>query len=181
MVNKILKIAPLLLLTMMMVGCEINSSDNGDLDNWWYLREVEQVNDNGTRSDEPQANSGNDSENYIEKKVFWSYIGNLMHTEGASAGRYFYRFEQKGGTLRIYEPRHNNKSKGDPLLTETELTKLNAHGIHMKAATDSDGNILTDSDGNTIYEETFTVEQLNSESMVLLNEDKTLRLHFIAW
>lgn len=151
-----------------LTSCEINSSDNGDLDNWWYLRQVDNLTD-GTTTD------------YVEKKVFWSYIGKIMQTEGGGAGKFLFRFEQKAGTLRIYEPRDNARGSSDPQLTETELTKLNAQGIHMKAATDSDGNILTDSDGNTIYEETFTVEQLNSDRMTLLNEDKTLRLHFEAW
>ena len=144
-----------------LTSCEINSSDNGDLDNWWYLRQVENLTD-GTTTD------------YVEKKVFWSYIGNIMQTEGGGAGRVFFRFEQKAGTLRIYEPRDNARESGDQLLTEDELSKLEVHGLHLR----DKGNV---NDGEIIYEETFTIEELNSDRMTLLNEDKTLRLHFEAW
>ncbi len=144
-----------------LTGCEINSSDNGDLDNWWYLRQVDNTTD-GTNTD------------YVSKKVFWSYIGKIMQTQGASAGTYLYRFEHKNNTLRVYSPRHHSKGKGDPLLTADELSKLTIHGLHLK----DKGNII---DGEAVYEETFTIEEINSDRMTLLNEDKTLRLHFIAW
>jgi hypothetical protein len=74
----------------------------------------------------------------------------------------------------VHTPRHHSRGKGDPLLTEDELSKLEVHGLHLK----DKGNV---NDGEIIYEETFTVEELNSDRMVLLNEDKTLRLHFIAY
>ena len=146
-----------------LTGCEINSSDNGDLDNWWYLRQVENLTD-GTTTD------------YVEKKVFWSYIGKIMQTEGGGAGRVFFRFEQKAGTLRIYEPRYNARGSGDPLLDpsiEADKKKIEEslpiQGINLKQR--SDGSL----------EEIFTIEELNSDRMTLLNEDKTLRLHFEAW
>lgn len=150
-------------LVLAMTGCEMHSSDNGDLDNWWYLRQVDDI-------------SKGSSEDYIEKKVFWSYIGKIMQTEGGDAGKFFFRFEQKGGTLRIYEPRYNSRGNGDPLLDpsiEADKKKIDRslpiQGINLKQR--SDGSL----------EETFTIEQLNSDKMVLLNEDKTLRLHFEAW
>lgn len=144
-----------------LTSCEIHSSNNGDLDNWWYLRQVENITD-GTTTD------------YVDKKVFWSYIGALMQTQGGGSGTYLYRFEHKGNTLRVYLPRENNRGKGDPLVTEANLKKLEVQGLHLK----DKGNV---SDGDVVYEETFTVEQLNSDRMVLVNEDKTLRLHFLAW
>ena len=172
------------LLAMTMASCEINSSDNGDLDNWWYLRQVENINENDNVN----------VEDYVAKKVFWGYIGKLMQTQGDGAGTYLYRFEHKGNTLRVYSPHKNNSKssetseegtetrvKIDPLVEAKDLYKLEAHGLHMKEKKDADGNPVYDSDGNIIYEETFTVEQLNSESMVLLNEDKTQRLYFLAW
>ena len=173
---------------ILLASCEINSSDNGDLDNWWYLRQVDNLAD-GTSAD------------YVEKKVFWGYIGNLMQTQGAGAGTYLYRFTNSGNTLRIYEPRHNARGSGDPLLTAEELglepvtvtdkqgdvtvktdadgnpvyeNKLAPHGLHLR----DKGNV---SNGTPVYEETFTVEELNSDRMVLVNEAKTLRLHFIAY
>lgn len=144
-----------------LTGCETHSSNNGDLDNWWYLRQVDDLTD-GTTTD------------YVSKKVFWSYIGALMQTQGASAGTYLYRFDHSGNTLRVHTPRHHSRGKGDPLLTEDELSKLEVQGLHLR----DKGNV---NDGEVVYEETFTVEELNSDRMVLLNEDKTLRLHFIAY
>ena len=172
------------LLAMTMASCEINSSDNGDLDNWWYLRQVENINENDNVN----------VEDYVAKKVFWGFIGKLMQTQGDGAGTYLYRFEQSGDKLRVYEPHKNNSRssetseegektniKIDPLVEAKDLYKLETHGLHMKEKKDAEGNPVYDSDGNIIYEETFTVEQLTSERMVLLNEDKTLRLHFLAW
>ena len=144
-----------------LTGCSTHSSDNGNLDNWWYLRQVDDLTENTTTD-------------YVSKKVFWGYIGALMQTQGAGAGTYLYRFDHSGNTLRVHTPRHHSRGKGDPLLTEDELSKLEVQGLHLR----DKGNV---NDGEIIYEETFTVEELNSDRMVLLNEDKTLRLHFIAW
>ena len=149
-----------------LTGCSTHSSDNGDLDNWWYLRQVENINVND--------NANPNVEDYVSKKVFWSFIGSLMQTQGAGAGTYLYRFDHSGNTLRVHTPRHHSRGKGDPLLTEDELSKLEVQGLHLK----DKGNV---NDGEIIYEETFTVEELNSDRMVLLNEDKNLRLHFIAY
>ncbi|MBO7051992.1 MAG: lipocalin-like domain-containing protein [Prevotella sp.] len=173
-----------------LVSCEIHSSDNGNLDNWWYLRQVENINGN----DNLNPNLNPNVEDYVDKKVFWGFIGKLMQTQGGGAGTYLYRFEQSGGKLRVYEPHKNNSKssetseegektsvKIDPLVEAKDLYKLEVHGLHMKEKKDADGNPVYDSDGNVIYEETFTIEQLTSERMVLLNEDKTQRLYFLAW
>ncbi len=149
-----------------LTGCETHSSNNGDLDNWWYLRQVENINVND--------NANPNVEDYVSKKVFWSFIGSLMQTQGGGAGTILLRFDHSGNTLRVHTPRYNKRGQGDPLLTESELSKLEVQGLHLK----DKGNV---NDGEIIYEETFTVEELNSDRMVLLNEDKTLRLHFIAY
>lgn len=137
-------------------SCETHSSDNGDLDNWWYLRQVDDL-------------TAGTSESVATKKIFWSYIGNLMQTEGGGKNKHLYRFEHKGGTLRVYEPRAHSRNKGDTLLWEKDLPTLEPQMLYMK------------DEGNNTFEETFTVEQLTSSQMILLNEDKSMRLHFTAW
>ena len=146
-----------------LTGCDIHSSDNGDLDNRWYLRQVDDL-----------TGPTITTTDYVSKEVFWDYSGALMQTLGAGAGTYLYRFDHSGNTLRVHTPRHHSRDKGDLLLTEDELSKLEVQGLHLR----DKGNV---NDGEIIYEETFTVEELNSDRMVLLNEDKTLRLHFIAY
>ena len=152
-----------LLLFALLTSCEMHSSDNGDLDNWWYLRQIDDL-------------TADTQEDVVAKKVFWGYIGNMMHTEGGGAGRFFFRFEHSGNTLRIYDARYDAKKSGDPLLDPTVSddkdkidNDLPKQGIHLRQ--NSDGKL----------EETFTVEHIDGETMTLVNEDNTYRLHFEAW
>lgn len=166
------------MLTLVLASCEINSSDNGDLDNWWWLRQVENI-------------ETGDKEDYVEKKVFWSYIGHLMQTDGggsytyqdedgktkkATCARLLFRFEHKGNTLRVYEPHYHNKSKGDPLLDPS----IEADSRVIEKSLPIQGINLKQADDGTL-EETFTVEHLDGDRMTLVNQDNTLRLYFIAY
>lgn len=140
-----------------LTSCELHTSNNGDLDNWWYLRQVDSL-DVDKQVD------------YKDKRVFWGFIDHLMQTERIGGTMYIYRYDKTDATLRVYQPHINKNTLGDTLLWEKDLVNLKPHGLNMKPT----------SDGKT-FEETFIIEQLNSEKMVLLNESHTLRLHFQAW
>lgn len=148
---------------MGVTSCELHSSDNGALDNWWYLRRVDNVAE-GTSTD------------YVEQRVFWGFIGNIMQTEKFTPrSMYIYRFHHEGNTLRVCEPRINSSKAKDTLLWAKDLVKLEPHGLHMKEVTDSKDP------SKTFFQEVFTIEKLDDNDMVLLNEDHTQRLHFIAY
>lgn len=92
-----------------------------------------------------------------EDKIYWSFQYRLLQLEDKSgaAVRALLRFEHKNGTLRLYDPYIYDREDGDKPLTDSVM--LAPYGINA-------------------LEETFTVEGLSGNKMVL-RTDK-LRLSF---
>ena len=162
MIKKITySILTLLLGTLVLSSCEMHSSNNGDLDNWWWLQQIDSV-------------KTGESVNCKSTKIFWSYIGNLMETSGPSvkvgksnARTFIYRFKNANGQLIVSQPYVSSRDIGDIRITKdsVETVKgLASHGINFNPETVTD---------------TFDIETLNGDEMVL--KDKVVRLHFISY
>ncbi len=147
--NTIIYIFALLATVVASLGlnsCSTWSSNNGDLDGFWYMRQVDTLS-TGSQTD------------VHEKRIFWSYIGTLMQTEGSGSQQIIYRFEHNNTQLRVYDP-YKNIWVNDQKVTEEEMGLLRTVGINA-------------------LDETFSVEKLTSDEMVL--RSNTLRLHFIKY
>jgi hypothetical protein len=134
----------LLLLPLALTSCEMETSDNGKLDGFWHLERVDTLATGGTCD-------------LSEQLLFWSVQAKLL---GVSDRNYrlqsaFFRFEHANGTLRLYEPREDERMEGDPDITDTSL--LAPFGINS-------------------LDETFSVERLTGSEMVL--KTNALRLVF---
>ncbi len=97
--------------TFSLCACEFHTGDNGDLDGFWHLESIEDL-----QTGEVQ---------YVgEQKLFWSYQVSLMFLRGASTGEYYLRFQHSNDTLTIYEPYENNQhsgEEGDLLVTDPSV------------------------------------------------------------
>lgn len=83
--------------------------------------------------------------------MYWSFEADLMQVcnqKDYSIG-IFFRFDKSNGNLRLYSPAKNKRSEGDIVITDA--SKLYGYGIfHLN--------------------ETFAIETLNSENMVLRSD-----------
>lgn len=126
-------------------ACKLETSDNGDLDGRWYLREVEHWRE-GT------------VEEMKEKRIFWSFQVRMADFRNFSRNIFlFSRFDHKSdGTLRLYNFYINDHANSDPVLNDSTMELL------QYVAVDS-------------VDETYKVEALNSSTMVLSNDSLRLR------
>lgn len=92
-------------------ACEFHTGDNGDLDGFWHLESIEDLQTGEVR--------------YVgDEKLFWSYEVSLMYLQGASTGAFYLRFLHADNTLTIYEPRESvwhNGEEGNPLVTDASV------------------------------------------------------------
>ena len=105
------------LIMAVFASCDIETSDNGDLDGFWHLDRVDTLSTGG------RADLSN-------KYIFWSVQKDLINTVDRhdSASDYLFRFEHKGKTLRLYDPHVNDRMNGDPAVEDPAV--LNPFGVN---------------------------------------------------
>ena len=94
-------------------SCELEHSDNGKLDGFWHLTEVEIL---ATKSHTEKR----------EELVFWAVQGRLMQLMRNGTSIYM-RFKHENNTFQVYEPRQNDRMTGDSLITD--VSQLEVYGI----------------------------------------------------
>lgn len=126
-----------LFFVVLLSSCETTSSENGELDNMWYLTTVDSLS-NGKTVD------------YRPKRIFWSFQGTLMQTNCVDSMNqfYMYRFEKKDGQLIVKSPFKYDRVTDDCMITEETLDIIRLYGV----------NSLTD---------TFKIEAIGNSRMVL--------------
>lgn len=134
-----------LVVPFILASCELETSNNGDLDGRWYLREVEHWREGRV-------------EEVKEKRIFWSFqvrLADLRNVERQTS--VFCRFDHKSdGTLRLHDFYMNNHNESDPIMTDSTSAVLQYFMVRS-------------------MDETYYVESLNSKSMVLSNDSVRLK------
>lgn len=130
--------------TLLCTSCELEMSGNGKLDGYWHLEAVDTLSTSG-RLD------------LKEDRRFWSFQNKLMQLNDPSGAHRMcvMYFVHDDGTLSISEPRINDRTQSDPLITDIEI--LAPYGINA-------------------FDESFVVGKLTGGKMELLSP--TLRLSF---
>ena len=132
-------------------GVEFEGTDNGKLDGFWHLEQVDTLATGGVAD-------------YSGKRVFWGVQAKLISmydTDTDSNHGYYTRFTQTADSLFIHTLYKDNwhedsgEDGGDHLLTD--YTPMRPYGINA-------------------MEDHFAKEKLGGSRMVL--KSKTLRLHF---
>ena len=94
-------------------SCDLEHSNNGKLDGFWHLTEVETL----------ATNSHADKR---QELVFWAVQGRLMQLMRNGTSIYM-RFKHENNTFQVYEPRQNDRMTGDSLITD--VSQLEVYGI----------------------------------------------------
>ena len=142
----------LLAVIPLLVSCEVDASDNGDLDGFWHLESVDTLATGGTLD-------------MSRLHAFWGVEYKLIaarETDGHSGDRFYFRFEQTTDSLKLTKVYvdHGHQDNGDdggdiPLYNPT--ANLRYFGVNE-------------------IPEGFRKEKLTGSLMIL--RSKTLRLTF---
>ncbi|MBR1462491.1 MAG: lipocalin-like domain-containing protein [Prevotella sp.] len=99
-----------------LASCELEVSDNGNLDGFWHLEKVDTLQTGGTSD-------------LSDRLLFWSVQMNLLELSDRSEGNGFLllRFEQNDGSLHVHTPtRFDGKNTDLPI---DDLQQLAPFGI----------------------------------------------------
>lgn len=91
--NKILISFGLIFSVFLFTSCDLETSDNGDLDGFWHLERVDTLSTGGTAD-------------LSDAKLFWSFEVKLMALQGGS-DRFYLRFRQTSDSLTVFSPYYN--------------------------------------------------------------------------
>ena len=98
-------------------SCTIETSDNGKLDGFWHLVEIDTLQTGGQKD-------------LSNEKLFWGVEAKLLHLQGADSA-YYLRFNHTNDSLILYSPYadhgHMDKGGGDVVLTDPQ--ELHVYGI----------------------------------------------------
>lgn len=88
-------------------SCDLDTSDNGDLDGMWHLVAVDTLSTSGTM-------------HMDEKMIYWSFQNRLLQLDDKSGllNSILFRFEHSAGALRLYSPYIYDRINGDVVLTD---------------------------------------------------------------
>ena len=108
-----------LLVSFVVVSCELDISSNGKLDGLWQVESVDTLRKDGTTG----------FGNKINDKLFWAFQFDLLQIDDRtySSPRYLFRFEHIKDTLRIYDPYVYDRENGD--IKPEDAAVLNMYGI----------------------------------------------------
>ena len=129
----------MLLAVGLTASCDFETSNNGNLDGFWQLSQMDSVQVAGGCSVDMKASG-----------VFWSVQHKMLDTRNVNIynSGIIFRFEHTGEKLILSSPVANIRSIGDSLVTDVEAVK--PYGL-------------------TQLSDTFVVEQLDDTDMRLRN------------
>lgn len=87
-----------LLAVLLCASCDLETSDNGDLDGFWHLERVDTLSTGGTCD-------------LSDSELFWSFEVRLMALQGGS-DRFYLRFRQTEDSLTVFSPYYNAGHEG---------------------------------------------------------------------
>lgn len=97
-----------MLLTL--VACDWETSDNGPLDGFWQMTDVDTLVTGG-------------HEDVKEKALTWSFQGRIMEVRQAThkgTPIYIFKFSHEGDILKTYNPYLNDRDKEDPIVEDVK-------------------------------------------------------------
>lgn len=102
----------IVLVGLLLTSCDIETSNNGDLDGFWQLQSVDTL-------------SNNVSVDMKSQGVFWGVQKDLVEVrkyKGYSYNVYF-KFDYNGNSLRLYSPYKDDRDEQDKVITDIILLR----------------------------------------------------------
>ena len=98
-----------------LVGCELETTDNGDLDGYWHLEWVDTL-------------SSQRSIDYGQARIFWSIQFKLLQLSDLENNSIIYNLVYDNHQLTLADPYMFDRADGDTLVTDVEV--LRRYGVN---------------------------------------------------
>ena len=108
-------IIPGFLSLMFLYGCELETTDNGDLDGYWHLEQVDSL-------------AGQRSVDYGQSNIFWSIQFELLQLSNLEDNTIIYKLVYDNRQLTLANPCMFDRADGDTLVTNVEV--LRQYGVN---------------------------------------------------
>ena len=108
-------IIPGFLSLMFLCGCELETTDNGDLDGYWHLEQVDSL-------------AGQRSVDYGQSNIFWSIQFELLQLSNLEDNTIIYKLVYDNHQLTLANPCMFDRADGDTLVTNVEV--LRQYGVN---------------------------------------------------
>ena len=108
-------IIPGFLSLMFLCGCELETTDNGDLDGYWHLEQVDSL-------------AGQRSIDYGQSNIFWSIQFELLQLSNLEDNTIIYKLVYDNRQLTLANPCMFDRADGDTLVTNMEV--LRQYGVN---------------------------------------------------
>lgn len=133
----------IIIATLLATACTLETDDSGDLGGFWHLESVDTLATDGHAD-------------LSSQRLFWSVQHKLLEVSNKDTDTaIFLRYHHVADSLTLSEPRTNNRTEGDPDVTNPTL--LQPFGLQH-------------------LQEDFVIETLTGSTMVLRSD--ALRLGF---
>jgi hypothetical protein len=102
----------LLLFTLLLTACDLETSGNGKLDGYWHLEQIDSI-------------STGSVNNLSQKRLFWAFQAKLLEfTDKDNVNAtYLVRFSHSADSLILSEPYRFDRENGDEVLTDAAVLK----------------------------------------------------------
>ena len=100
---------------MFLYGCELETTDNGDLDGYWHLEQVDSL-------------AGLRSIDYGQSNIFWSIQFELLQLSNLEDNTIIYKLVYDNHQLTLANPCMFDRADGDTLVTNVEV--LRQYGVN---------------------------------------------------
>ena len=98
-----------------LVGCELETTDNGDLDGYWHQERVDSL-------------SSQRSVDYGQARIFWSIQFKLLQLSDLENNTIIYNLVYDNQQLTLANPYMFDRADGDTLVTDVEV--LRRYGVN---------------------------------------------------
>ena len=116
-----------------LVGCTLETTDNGDLDGYWHLEQIDSL-------------ASQRSVDYGQARIFWSIQFKLLQLSDLENNTIIYNLVYDNRQLTLADPCMFDRADGDTLVTDVEVLRrygVNALQENMKVVSlQSDRMIL---------------------------------------
>ena len=114
--------AVLLASSQFLTSCELETSDNENLDGFWHMERVDTLQTGGVKDTSKDL-------------IFWSFQFKMMMLSDHNAAEYVARFSHTDGELVLTNFSLYNRTSGDEVLAEKDIARISHFGVNALTET----------------------------------------------
>jgi hypothetical protein len=102
----------MVLVGLLLTSCDIETSNNGDLDGFWQLQSVDTLSNKASADMKSQG-------------VYWGVQKDLVEVRKYKGDSYnvYFKFDYSGNSLRLYSPYKDDRDEQDKAITDITLLR----------------------------------------------------------